>query len=679
MHLNSAYVESSLFNIQACRSCGYQHMLENEELSNECPECGSNDFSGIDMNQGTGLYTKGVEPAGFSVNLFSQPERSVPLSNVSYTIDALLLNMPLWEEDNVNFYETRDNIEGAEILFVNKGLGDGFALCLNCGASKPETENEDSPLEGHIRLRGGKDKNDERECGNDNLQRNMILGGRFLTDFCEIKIKNEESNVVGDKSLLTSLAVIMKIEFCKILGIEENEIGYGFKDYRNYSTIFIYDTAKGGAGYSNQFSIYLPQILRYSLASLEGCDCLKSCTKCLINRESQWYLDSLDREVAIKWLKAVLSYGNLPEEISEVYPEALPLIGSLSSELSRNTTYGDVKELHFYINNNIDEWNIINWKFKLIAAVKGINVKLVVFEEIPYGEDQERIDNLLTLYKIGDWADIVIDKNDYDGLFPICRIVYSELSKLLFSNSSSNQFDETWSTDCDVFYVEQQVVSSFESVDLPIIKIESNPDGTGLYELNLNTYLGRISKVGEAILNDITDEVDLSKFLDSKTVKIEYSDRNLRSPLGCLILIELIGELQKRYNLTLERIVVKIMEFDNDRKGWYLTHNFLNNEQLEEFFNSMVDSYVDFKDVDFPEVRFSHVSYANKQNTRHSRHLEIRTDDVTIDIRPDAGLEYGFRDKRGQRYSLDDDYESLRNLNLETYGRNILYYLTIES
>ncbi len=681
IQLSTQFSESSLFVIQGCRSCGYQHIIENKELVSICPECGENDFRGIEMpnvKAQDNVFTKVIEPAGFSVDIFSEPERSAPITNVSYTIDALLLNMPLWEDKHDFFYETRENQEGAEILYVNKGNGDGFALCLHCGASKPEDGNKLNPLDGHKRLRGGKNENNGNECEGSTIQRNLILGGKFLTDFCEIKLKDENRFVLKDKSLLRSLAITFKTEFCKILGIDENEIGYGFKDYKNFTTIFIYDTTKGGAGYSNQFPLLFPNIINNSFNALNDCDCKKSCTKCLVNRDSQWYINELDRHIALEWLIKANSYRVLPDKIQNYSPDALPLFGSLSSEINRAISSGNVKEIHFYIDEDIGEWDSAFWYFRILSEIKYIDLKLIIRKAIDFGEGQELFDNRLKINSIESWAKVLLDKQNYTEISPICRIVFKDSTRLYFATEFDNSFNQEWAKNAEIFKFDQLDSISLDEIQYPEINFEQNQDGTGVYAFYLSHVLTSIKNVGEKLLDQIESNVDLRPILENKSVKIDYSDRNLRSPLGCLMLIELIGELQKRFNLNVERVYIKILEFENDRYVSRLRDNFNDNDQLKDFIDRVLEEYLySNENSDLPEITLHSIESSNKQNLRHSRHLEITTEDgLVIDIRPDGGVEYGFKEI-SRNYDLNYNYSRLRDLSIETYSNKILYYLTI--
>lgn len=48
--------------------------------------------------------------------------------------------------------------------------------------------------------------------------------------------------------------MILTKSLTSYLGIEESELSFGIKRYDKYRSLFIFDNAKGGAGYSVKFS-----------------------------------------------------------------------------------------------------------------------------------------------------------------------------------------------------------------------------------------------------------------------------------------------------------------------------------------------------------------------------------------------------------------------------------------
>src|SRR5690606_2947374 len=138
--------------------------------------------------------------------------------------------------------------DNSQILFYNTGGGQGYSLCLDCG----RVETAHDLLDGHKRLRGGRREDGENTCTATNIRDGIILGSRFKTDFTEIRMKDSEGAYVNDERLAYSLGVIFTKTLASYLAINENELGFGVKRYKDYRTIFIYDAAKGGAGYASQ-------------------------------------------------------------------------------------------------------------------------------------------------------------------------------------------------------------------------------------------------------------------------------------------------------------------------------------------------------------------------------------------------------------------------------------------
>ena len=95
-------------------------------------------------------------------------------------------------------------------MFYNTGSGGGYSLCLDCG----RVESSHDALEGHYRLRGGRNNDGESLCTASNIRDHIILGSKFKTDFSEIRLKNPDETFVNDERLAYSLGC----DFHKIPG-----------------------------------------------------------------------------------------------------------------------------------------------------------------------------------------------------------------------------------------------------------------------------------------------------------------------------------------------------------------------------------------------------------------------------------------------------------------------------
>ena len=142
---------------------------------------------------------------------------------------------------------------------------DGFA-----GAS-----DDKHPLALHKHLLAGKECQGTENDGA-NIRRNVLLVGRYQTDLVEIKFYDANSNPIIDPNTLYSLGAILSRKLTEILGINDGEIDFGYNE--SYNSIFIYDTALGGSGYSPLLFDYKDEVFKAAYDALKGCNCDKACT-----------------------------------------------------------------------------------------------------------------------------------------------------------------------------------------------------------------------------------------------------------------------------------------------------------------------------------------------------------------------------------------------------------------
>ncbi len=289
---------SSRYLFQRCTKCG-SATIGPIKLKT-CPKCKKEGgMRGVE----NGVSTEVIEPVAFTVSKDYKPKRQMnDIASMNYA-HPVLLNMEAWDEDtSSNIMITRSTTSESEILFYNNGSdGSGYAFCPYCGWMTPEKtllESEKQLKHNHL-IYGGRCR------GADNpdyqIRHNVILVGRYQTDFVEIKFFDNYHKQVTDLKTLYSLGVVLSRKFTELLGINDDEIDFGCN--RDTHTIFIYDTALGGAGYSSLFEKYQNKILDMAYKSLSNCDCECSCTKCLIDRRSQWQLYLLDRKKALAWIE----------------------------------------------------------------------------------------------------------------------------------------------------------------------------------------------------------------------------------------------------------------------------------------------------------------------------------------------------------------------------------------
>jgi len=612
--------------VQACQNCGYQRSsTANSDISDPCENCGdSNSFAGIKLGDSAGSFTEIVEPVGFSIDLYSTPDRVItPRTNPQY-LEPLLLNISPWQDEQNHIIDFRTDQYGqnTEILFYNNGEGEGYSLCLDCG----RVELSDAALDGHNRLRGGKDKDGESTCTSTNIKSRIILGSRFRTNFTEIRIKNQDGLFVNNKELLFSLGVIFTKVLASHLAIEESELGFGIKNYKDYKTIFIYDTAKGGAGYASQFRIYTKNILAESRNRLSGCGCNKACTKCLIDRFSQWHIQDLNRDVAINWLEKALSIQLPPDLVSEKL-EASLIFGSLADEIRRHNYFYGIKSVNIHVNNKIYDWDINNlyWIDNLLRDK--IKLNLIIEGQLKFKNIQDK----LAIHILANTIQLVKGSNKKTGKYLNHLSLVLENNRIIDYVSQSDYINlcQDWDTsfDLNVFRINGSKIN-YEKLDLP--KISDHQ----LFESRIQSFgYGKTSNdLAGIFMSNLDNRNAFMDAIKGKSYKVSYYDKFNQSEFSLRILLQFLDQLSILCGFELNSCFIHLKEelFKSHYPN-YIIHNY---QRLEDYEN---DAQVISDDFNFS------LQIEKTNNLPHYRYFEFESSENSFEIRIDGGISHGLK------------------------------------
>jgi len=625
---NDRGVQAEQEIIQSCSYCGYQRIIEvsnSESIDSKCPHCEHTSFVGINLkNQVRGKFTEMIQPAGFAIDIYKTPTRKInEASSVQY-VDPLLINIKPWLNDSTSLFEARDSERNAEILFYNIGCGDGYAVCLHCGRTAINADQ----LLGHKRLRGGKSNDNDKNAvcsGNDSphaIHQNVVLGGRFKTDFCEIRFKGEHNIFSNDEALLYTLGAVLSKELSHFLAVEEREINFGIKKYDKFSTVFIFDTAKGGAGYASQFTIHINEIFKIAKEKLSQCDCEKACTKCLIDRNTQWHIDKLDRNLALAWLERTTNI-QVPTELLSVYPHLKTSIGGIKEEIGRMSYTNKIKEIWLYGSSDVQTWDLEKLQFanKLRDHVK-VNFVLDKMK------NANTIQDKISIIQLKAWSDVWEMQCPSKGpLKTVCQMLTDE-NKLIeyLAEDFEKVFNENWGNPVKGFVYKNPI-----SVIEKLIKTEIKIDEQTVFEASIDELKTiNSNEIADVLLNKLAGKLDLKKMMQNQPFDIKYADRYLKTPIGCIIMLQFINRLRSKLGFAIKSFSFKGQDFTEDRFPQLLFHSFKNandrNEALIEF----------AEQLDIPDSKSSNDSLP------HYRYFEIKNKNLKIIIRPDAGIEHGW-------------------------------------
>lgn len=310
-----------------------------------------------------------IEPTGFVPELATS--RLLDNTDLYNDVEAQLIDAPNWGIATGGLYQTRlgdlnalsnGQMYDPRILYYNPGAGNGWCVCNidGCGRTAPEKIVSTNSLQDlkvlfpedpkthkfrHVNLHKPwvKDLATNRNVKNfDDLTqtdvfRHCFIGGTFSTNYAEFKpcwldAANNRvpfKPVDKDKAVLTTLGIMICDKLSEFIPCERQDIDFVMTHYPDGMALCIFDTAKGGAGYSNH------------LTPLLWADMLQRCAdhlsqilnkpqpllpyESLFSRSTMRYFNDVDVKATYEWLQQEYQSRNpLPAAIKQAYPNAIP-------------------------------------------------------------------------------------------------------------------------------------------------------------------------------------------------------------------------------------------------------------------------------------------------------------------------------------------------------------------
>lgn len=670
---------TSRYILQNCNRCGYT-TIDSGSAKNDCPKCGGIDcMHGMrGMNIGEQRFTEVVEPAAFSIAWGSKPTRKMNEQGFMDYIQPVLLEMDKWEDKTSSAKMiVRCSTSKSEILFYNKGRnGYGYAFCPYCGKMESEKsiDSTNSVMVRHKHLANG------QACpGGSNVRRHVLLVGRYQTDFVEIKFYNAENSPIEDSETLYSLGVILSRKLTELLGVNDGEIDFGYNN--NSHTIFIYDTALGGAGYSPLFREYKDIILNMAYNALKKCDCERACTKCLIDRRSQWYINYLNRQKALEWLEMELKSRTAPESISAQVPDASCVTTDFATELYQLSRNKDISNIRFFVNNDYSEWQVSEFPYnKLLNELKanGIEATFTLNKQIDFNgcKSTERASLLSALFQYS--------FNYYTGalpttLSPLLAVTFNDgKTKTYFGDNIDRTLSGCWGKG-DVYSTMNGNQLDYYTIDVvDIVQSATEGDGSVMFDLRVNKDCG-IDRLFDTLICYKAEKWDIIKSsLCGKSATIEYSDRYLYTPLGCIMLAHFISKIHSVFDIKISAISISVTRPPGSDSIFRSSTKICENFQSSEVRNSFIEDAIKKLVGIMPTVNDSGFIH-------HERCLTVKTNSMELCIRPDAGIAYGWK-PNGREYldCTDEDFRYNWNMEVNLYNQRkkydgILYTISFDN
>jgi len=311
----------------------------------------------------------------------------------------------------------------------------------------------------------------------------------------------------------------------------------------------------------------------------------------------------------------------VPEVLKKEIPGIKNVFGSIKEDIRRIRNRNKIENIWFYIDNNISNWNLESENFITDFKYGKENIKLVVIDKLEYSDNKQ---NIITAIKTGGWAEFYADKNKYDRLKPICQIQLKDNSFITYyAEKFENAIDKNWGNTLKVFRVENS-----NNLELEKISIELPTDKIYEVKLELDHEI-KSTNFARIFLDEVKKEFDIESLMANQKYDIVYSDRYLRSPFACMLLIQFLSEFRRILNLDINSLLVKVSDFTEYKGGKLLFHNYQNSDIRNKKLIELAKEYqlpIDLSSKNLPHYRF----------------FQFKNDKKTIIIRPDGGIEHGW-------------------------------------
>lgn len=648
-------------SVHQCRDCNYVWMGQS---GGSCPSCSSTNVNSHNM----------IEPTSFLVE--SETSRMIDKDRSLAHVDAYLVGTNGLQFNSLTTlceYDTEAPQATTQIIYTNNGIGRGFCVCTEngCGRSAAETQDErpgDNPylydLMYHVK-KIPKDRNtpidpnnpdtyftvyehqnlqrDQKDRFNtQHLNRNMLIGGSIQTNFSILKtyhwvngVRTTFGTQPNDEAILTTLGLLVCEELAMEIPCQRQDIDFLITTLnQGHKSLCIYDTAKGGAGYSskldaNMWKLMLGRCCHRLWDIITGRKSIDS----MFSRMTMRYLEKINILETYMWLlEEFNSRALVPAAITAVYPGA-----TRASLIDIKNALAGVIDATLFVQPNINNWNyelqnatVPSWKdtrnsFRL-SGNERIELAFCGNPGIIPAEASDMIKHP------EDWAKYGLTTIVNNGIYPLA---YVNGWLYVTDESETTNFDGLWASGT-IYAVQTQkpAVNPFT----PIISSYSE------FFIAPNTQLDSSKKLLDLLIQ-LDDSNQIEQFINnaqSHQLEFYYMDEHLKTQLGAIMVMQLINAFIHKTNCDIinSKLIFENEEF-YDNYGYSYTDSY---RRITDALQSHDDCKDMIEDL-LNNVQWNHsIETKARKALPHWRSLVIKDLDngTTLTLKPHGGVANGW-------------------------------------
>lgn len=527
--------------------------------------------------------------------------------------------------------------------------GAGFALCMTCGRAdsmlaKDEFPVELSPSGQHYPPRPGKEDKDQNNkrlaCpGSGSIIGNISLGAKSFTDVFELMLRHPVSGeYIADTrsgiTIATTLAVALRQALAEILGVSASELGYSTRPSKlgngqAIRIIQLYDVISGGAGFASSAPLHVERLLKLMVSKLNCKHCETGCSECLLDSQTRYDYDTLDRQGALEWLGSEFEhYVGLADADKLSLADGQYEPGSLENVLRRLINEGAMR-LTLFASGEIADWDMDAPQFRRALQNYVLVDKVAVDLVVPPGiTDEHVLQDLSSLALLG--VNVGYRTTPHNDSIA-GQVLKGGVLHTLATRSRVATVPGAYWHQSDELVVRSKVepALAWERMNLA-----SAPE-VGAKDLQIHDQLnGSLLRFGERFWDLVSEHnSQIAELLDAERIKkLVYSDRYIQNPAVVTILGSLLMHLKGRL-VDDAAVQVKTLFKAGRSQGQKAYDDWVNQEDFEFFARKWLSAMVD-KNVDL------RVETSNRDIPHHRKLLLEFESGKCLKVRFDQGVAY---------------------------------------
>lgn len=694
--------------ISHCDTCGW---VEYSPISpgtapRICPHCGNGNMTSVGLrdSSATTFFSLAKDVVGYTADYHGDEDRHEENAKHFYTISSFLPDFDWLNSHQVGLCDIKGKEKGV-VVYCNKGAGFGFAIQKESTAGFPGRAVLDVSYSAKPDISGRGIRWSARSpYVSAQVDRHVLLTCENTTSYAAIRFYNDARRTmrISTEAFLYSMGTILTKALCEYLAIDSNEVAFGVNrvDASNY--LYIYDTNKGGAGYSTQLQdpAVFEGVIKTAYAIVSGftCDCKyhpgQACAKCLMDRGTYSYAGLLSTADVYDWLTLEMKqFKTVPANILSLSPscryEPRTLIEILNDAIDNSA----IQTIEVFIPKENElipaDWNDSNSQLgNLFRKAQSVGKALNLYLE--YDKNDNDITTVFSIYNTAtalSWFDKV---STVEFSSPVRSAIVLKDTTGSIQHYFTPVFDSLplsnlWATECDELYQD----SSYPAM-IPL-KMPTAADIQALLAGGKRTivdgFINDSTYYSDAIFRDILlpqvikGDAQLVQGIDSvlnnQHVSVEFTENYLVNPISCIILTGLIKEIRDRYNLVIDKVVLNL---DNacckNPNYWipipeqYIRYNFDNQTDRDIYVTGLMQNELGLT----PTILFNRID--------HHRWLRFTVPSGQfVEIRPEHGIGAGWENSSLKHKDLPSLPLPIRFRKIRKAGEpepSIVYYVVLD-